>query len=101
VGALVSGLVEVRTLDVRVEPIPSTPGLYYQHQGEARLHNSEWRVVTYLDLEQASKNIDTVGTYIDLTIGFCKRHDKSLWLNLIECRTTIRDSKGNLKTLKA
>jgi hypothetical protein len=74
VGALVIGLIEVRTLDVRVEPIPSSPGLYYQHQREARLYNSEWRVVTYLDLEQASKNLDAVGTYIDLTIGFCKKH---------------------------
>jgi hypothetical protein len=71
VGALIIGLVEGRILDVRIEPIPSSPGLYYQHQGEARIYNSEWRVVTYLDLEQACKNLDTVEKYIDLTIGFC------------------------------
>jgi hypothetical protein len=100
VGALVIGLIEVRTLDVRVEAIPSSSGLYYQHQEEARLCNSEWIVVTYLDLEQASKNLDVVGTYIDLTIGFCKKHDKSLWLNLAECRTTIRDSKRKSENLK-
>jgi hypothetical protein len=54
--------------------------------------------VTYLDLERASKNLDTVGTYIDLTIGFCKKHDKSLWLNFTECRTRSEMPPGNLKT---
>jgi hypothetical protein len=100
VGALIIGLVEVRTLDVRVEPIPSSPGLYYQHQAEARLCTSEWRVVTYLDLKKASDNLDIVGNYINLTTGFYNKHDKSVWLNLTDCRTTINDAtskSGNLK----
>jgi hypothetical protein len=78
--------------DVRVEPIHNSPGLYYQHECEARLYNSEWRVVTYLNLQQASDNIDVVERYIEETTGFCKKHDHFLWLNLTECRTTIGDA---------
>jgi hypothetical protein len=103
VGALIFGLVEVRAVDVRVKPIPSSPGLHYQHQAEARLYSSEWRVVTYVDLNQASENVDIVGHYINLTIDFCNKHDKSLWLNLTECRTTIKDAfrkYGNLKSMR-
>jgi len=43
----------------RIEPVPISPGLYYQHEGTARLYTSEWKVVTFLSLQQASNNVDT------------------------------------------
>jgi hypothetical protein len=86
---------------VRVEPIPSSPGLYYQHQAEAWLYTSEWRVVTFVDLKQASDNLDTVGNYISFFIGFCNKHDKSLWLNLTECRKTINDATRKFENLRS
>ncbi|PNF34241.1 hypothetical protein B7P43_G17488 [Cryptotermes secundus] len=87
-------------LDVRNEPIESSPGLYYQHEGEARLSTSDWKVMTYLDLQQASANVDTIERYVEATINFCKKHDSSLWLNLTECRTTILDATRRLQNLK-
>jgi hypothetical protein len=56
--------------------------------------------VTYLDLKQARDNLDTVGNYINLNIGFCNKHDKSLWLNLTECRTTINDATRKFENLR-
>jgi hypothetical protein len=56
--------------------------------------------VTYVDLKQASDNLDIVGNYINLTIGFCNKHDKSLWLNLTECRTTINDATRKFENLR-
>jgi len=31
-------------LDIRVEDVPNTPGMYFEHQTEARLHSSEGKV---------------------------------------------------------
>jgi hypothetical protein len=99
-GLLTRGITQGITLDVRIEPVHSSPGLYCQFEAEARLHNSQWKVVTYLNLQQASDNVDTVTKYIDLTIHFCRKHDKTLWLNLTECRTTIHDATRKLTKLK-
>jgi len=56
----------------------SSPGLYYQPVGTARLYSNEWTVVTYLSLEGASKNEDAIRKYTDFTIAFCIRHS-NLW----------------------
>jgi hypothetical protein len=59
--------------------VPSSPGLYYQHETEARLFSSEWRTVTYLNLQQVSDKVDVTGKYLGATVDFCKKHDKTLW----------------------
>jgi hypothetical protein len=74
--------------------------LYYQHETEARLFNSEWKIVTYLSLQQASDNVDVIGKYLGATVDFCGKHDKTLWLNLSECRTTIFDATRQYEKLK-
>jgi hypothetical protein len=88
------------SLDIRNEPVEHSPGLYCQHETQARLYNSEWKIVTYLDLQQASDNVDAAGKYIEATVDFCNKHSNSLWLNLTECRTTIRDATRKLERLK-
>jgi hypothetical protein len=65
-------------IDFRIEPVQSSPGLYYQFVGTARLYSTEWKVVTYLRLEGASDNVDAVWKYIDFTVAFCAKHS-SLW----------------------
>jgi len=45
-------------IDFRNEPLQSSPGLYYQCEGTARLYTSEWKVVTFLSLQGASNNVD-------------------------------------------
>jgi hypothetical protein len=52
--------------------IENSPGLHYQHEGEARLFNSEWKIVTYINLQQASENVDMVEKYIGETIIFLR-----------------------------
>jgi hypothetical protein len=38
---LINWLVSSGNLDVRYRPVPSSPGLYYQHASEARQFNDE------------------------------------------------------------
>jgi len=40
-----------------------SPGLYYDHVGEAQLHNTEWKLLMYVDLQEADRNLETVVKY--------------------------------------
>jgi len=53
-------------IDFQTEPVQSSPGPYYQPVGIARLYSSEWKVVTYLSLQGASSNLDTIRKYTGL-----------------------------------
>ena len=46
-------------LDVTVQQFKESPGFYYDHIGEAKLYNTEWKFVTYTDLELADGNFET------------------------------------------
>jgi hypothetical protein len=46
-----------------------SPGLYYDHKGEAQLYNTEWRHVTYVNLQEADQNLETVKKYAEELIG--------------------------------
>jgi hypothetical protein len=63
-----NGVARAIAPDVRVEPFQSSPGLYYQHDAEERLYNSEWKIATYLNLKQVSSNFDIVSRYIERTV---------------------------------
>jgi len=65
-------------IDFQIEPVQSSPGLYYQSMGTAILYSTEWRVVTCFSLQGASNNVDAVRKYIDFTVAFCIKHS-NLW----------------------
>jgi hypothetical protein len=99
-GIIIYGVSRGIALDVRIEPIQNSPGFHYQHEAQARLYSSKWRVVTYLHLKQACDNIDDVSKYAEQTIEFCRKHDNTLWLNLTECRTIVSNANRKLTNLK-
>jgi hypothetical protein len=47
-------------LDVTVQQFKESPGLYYECIGQARLYSTEWKVVTYINLETVDENFRTV-----------------------------------------
>ena len=59
--------------------IKESPGLYYDHIGEAQLHNTEWKLLTYIDLQEADQNLETVKKYAQLSMEFCNRHEHTYW----------------------
>jgi hypothetical protein len=90
--------IKIDHLKYRVDLVQA---LLVDHGVEARLYTSEWRIMTYLDLKEAGDNLDTLGNYINLTIGFSNKHGKSLWLNWTECRTTIKDATSKFENLRS
>jgi len=65
-------------VDFQIEPVQGSPGLQYQSVGTARLYSSEWKVVTYLTLQEASNNVDVIRKYIDFVVAFCTKHS-NMW----------------------
>jgi hypothetical protein len=73
-------------LDATLERYNESPGLYYERLGDAQLYNTEWRIVTYVNLDEADRNLDTVRKYAQLSIDFCKNHERTFWVNFTDCR---------------
>lgn len=85
VFALVALLTLTTALDVTIQRFKESPGLYYDHVGEAQLYSSEWKLLTYIDLQEADRNLETVVKYAQLSQDFCKHHEHSFWINFTDC----------------
>jgi hypothetical protein len=53
--------------------------------------------LTYIDLQEADRNLETVAKYAQLSKEFCKNHEHSFWINFTDCvriaRYTVRQFK--------
>src|SRR5215469_3688967 len=84
-------------LDVTVQQFKESPGLYYDHMGEAQLYNTEWKVVTYVNLETADENFRLVRNYAQMSADFCKKHENRFWVNYTGCLNSIRQTNRPIK----
>ncbi|KDR15214.1 hypothetical protein L798_11054 [Zootermopsis nevadensis] len=53
-------IIGAETLDFRLQQIPESPGLYYEHLGEATLSSNVWKILSYVDLARVDENFETV-----------------------------------------
>jgi len=84
-------------LDVTVRQFKESPGLYYDHVGEVKQYSTEWKFVTYMDLELADGNFETVRNYAQMSAEFCKRHEHLFWTNYTGCSNGIRQVDRQMK----
>ena len=54
-------------LDATLQQFEEFSGLYYDHVGEARQYRTEWKFVTYLNLEVVDDNSETVKNYANMS----------------------------------
>jgi AICAR transformylase/IMP cyclohydrolase PurH len=59
-------------LDVTIQTFKESPGLHYDHIGEAQLYNTEWKTITYINLCDVEANFRVVKDYAQMSINFCK-----------------------------
>jgi len=78
-------LTSTTALDATLQRFKESPGLYYDYVGEARLYSTEWRLLTYIDLQEADQNLETTKKYAQLSMEFCSKHAHTYWINLIDC----------------
>jgi len=67
-------------LDVIVQQFKESPGPYYDYIAEAYLYSTEWKVVTYINLE-ADDNFRTASFYAQMTADCCKRLEHKFGAN--------------------
>jgi hypothetical protein len=84
-------------LDVTVQQFKESPGLYFDYMGVARLYNTEWTVVTYINLETVDDNFRIVRNYAQMFADFCKRSEHKFWVNYTGCSNNIRQTDRPIK----
>jgi hypothetical protein len=95
---ILSLLTTTAALDATLQHYEKSPGMYYDHLGEAQLYNTEWKLLTYVDLQEADRNLGTVVKYAELSKEFCVKHEHSFWVNLTDCVRIARAIRiGKLK----
>jgi len=72
-------------LDVNVQQLKESPGLYYDYIADAHLYSTEWKLVTHINLELVDDNFKTVRNYAQMSADFCKRHEHKFWVNYTDC----------------
>jgi hypothetical protein len=87
---LLALLTAAAALDATLQTFKESPGLYYDYIGEAQLYNTEWRLLTYIDLCEANQNLETTKKYAQLSIEFCNKHQRSYWFNITDCTKITR-----------
>ena len=80
VAALVSSIYSLTlALDVTFQQFKESSGLYYDHTGHVKLYSTDWKLITYIDVEIADINFETVKNYVQMCAEFCKRHEHLFW----------------------
>jgi hypothetical protein len=54
--ALITLLTAIAALDATLQRFEKSPRLYYDNVGKAQLYNTEWKLLTYVDLQEADRN---------------------------------------------
>ena len=87
-------------LDVTLQKFRESPGLYYDYVGEAQLYNTEWKLLTYVDLQEADRNFETVVKYARMSKEFCKNHEHTFWINFTDCVKIARYTDRQINEVK-
>lgn len=88
------------TLDATLRNFKESPGLYYDHIGEVQLYNTEWRLLTYINLQEVDQNLESTRKYTQLSIEFCRKHEHTYWINVTDCTKITRYIDRQIKELE-
>ena len=87
-------------LDVTLQKFKESPGLYYDYIGEAQLYNTEWRLLTYINLQEADQNLESIKKYAQLSVEFCRKHEHTYWINITDCTKITRYMDRQIRELE-
>jgi hypothetical protein len=63
VSVILSLFAQTSALDATLQLFKASPGLYYDHLGEAQLYHTEWKFVTYINLQDADRSLKILKIY--------------------------------------
>lgn len=79
--ARIIGREDARAFDFQVETMSDSPGLYYENIGETQLYNTEWKLVTYVNLRQIDDKINEAGKYLNIITQFVSNSKRNAWIS--------------------
>ena len=97
---LLALLTSTAALDATLQKFKELPGLYYDYIGEAQLYNTEWRLLTNIDLQEADQNLEFTKKCAQLSIEFCRKHKHTYWINLTDCTIITRYIDRQIREIK-
>jgi hypothetical protein len=53
---------------------------------------TEWKIVTYINLETVNENFKSVKNYAQMSADFCKKYKHKLWVNYTGFSNSIRET---------
>ena len=86
-------------LDVSIQSFNKSPGLYYDHIGEAQLYNPEWKIGTYINLRDAKESFRVVKDYAQMSINYCKKYVNTFWANYTDFVKDIPHTYRQIKEI--
>ena len=63
----------------------------------AQLYNTEWKIVTYINLRDAEEKFRVVKDYAQISINICKKYINTFWVNYTDC---IKDIPHTYKQIQ-
>jgi hypothetical protein len=66
-------------LDATLQRFKESPGLHYDHIREATLYN----------LDEADNNLEVVKKHASMTVNFCKKNNRTFWVNFTDYLKSI------------
>jgi len=98
--SLLTLLTSTAALDATLQRFKESPGLYYDYIGEAQPYSTEWRLLTYIDLQEADQNLESTKKYAQLSIDFCSKHEHTYWINLTNCTKINRYTNRQINEIE-
>jgi hypothetical protein len=78
-------------LGYTIDKYDESPGVYYEHLGEATLYNTEWKTVVYVNLKQTESDTNILGQYIDHVNKLCHSSEIQNWTDCNHFYTITKD----------
>lgn len=81
-------------------PFKDLRNLYCDHIEEFQLYNTEWRIVTSVNLQEAHLNIQTVKKYAQWSVDFYKYHERMYLINFTDYMKITRYIDRQIKEVE-
>lgn len=83
------------------EVIRNNPGVYFEKIGSAQLSNEDWKLLTYIDVNNYYTRFDYVKLRFNQLTKFCSNHYLDYCHKvIITMQRTVDNVKNNMKQLK-
>jgi hypothetical protein len=78
-------------LNYKVEKYDHSPGIYFESKGHAKLYNTEWKTVVYINLKETTNQSVLVGQYIKHIKQLCQETEIRNWTGCNHFADSARD----------